>query len=95
VGRRAGNVGGPVSVSWQAEPSQLIDRGQPWAARPGEQGGVSLFYRDGDTVLYTYSGYLSVVDFLCGADQYLDLTPLGRQDEDVELRHHDWYAGDS
>jgi predicted dithiol-disulfide oxidoreductase (DUF899 family) len=25
----------------------------------------------------------------------LDLTPLGRQDADVELMHHDKYAGDS
>jgi predicted dithiol-disulfide oxidoreductase (DUF899 family) len=36
-----------------------------------------------------------VVDLLCGSDQYLDLTPLGRQDEDVEMRHHDRYADDS
>ena len=50
---------------------------------------------EGDTVLHTYSGYQSVVDLLCGTDQYLDLTPLGRQDEDVEMRHHDRYADDS
>ena len=83
-------------IVWNFRTKQeLIDMGQPWAARPGEQGGVSVFYRDGDTVLHTYSGYLSVVDLLCGTDQYLDLTPLGRQDADVELRHHDRYAADS
>jgi predicted dithiol-disulfide oxidoreductase (DUF899 family) len=27
-------------------------------------------------------------------DTLLDLTPLGRQDEDVELRHHDKYPED-
>jgi predicted dithiol-disulfide oxidoreductase (DUF899 family) len=48
-----------------------------------------------DIVLHPYSGYLSVVDLLCGNDQYLDLTPLGRQVEDVELRHHDRYPGNS
>lgn len=74
---------------------ELIDAGMPYFAGPGEQGGMSVFYRDGDSVLHTYSGYLSVTDLLCGTDQYLDLTPLGRQVEDVELRHHDRYAGDS
>jgi predicted dithiol-disulfide oxidoreductase (DUF899 family) len=83
-------------VEWNFRTRQdLIDMGQAWAARPGEQGGVSVFYRDDDTVLHTYSGYSSVSDLLCSTDQYLDLTPLGRQDEDVELRHHDRYASDS
>jgi predicted dithiol-disulfide oxidoreductase (DUF899 family) len=74
---------------------ELIDADLAYFAGPGERGGVSVFYRDGDTVLHTYSAYLSAVDLLCGNDQYLDLTPLGRQVEDVELRHHDRYAGDS
>jgi predicted dithiol-disulfide oxidoreductase (DUF899 family) len=78
-------------VEWNFRTKQeLIDSGQAWAARPGEQGGVSVFYRDRDTVLHTYTGYL-VADLLCATDQYLDLTPLGRQDESVELRHHDRY----
>jgi predicted dithiol-disulfide oxidoreductase (DUF899 family) len=82
-------------IEWNFRTKQeLIDAGDAWAARPGEQGGVSVFYRDGDTVLRTYTGY-TIADVLCTTDQYLDLTPLGRQDEDVELRHHDKYAGDS
>jgi hypothetical protein len=32
-----------------------------------------------------------VTDLLFGTDIRLGLTPLGRQDEDVELRHHDTY----
>ncbi len=83
-------------IQWNFRTKQeLIDTGDAWAARPGEQGGVSVFYRDGDAVLHTFSGYGSVADLLCCTDQYLDLTPLGRQDADVELRHHDRYAGDS
>ena len=83
-------------IEWNFRTKQeLIAAGVPYFARPGEQGGVSVFYRDGDTVLHTYSGFLSVADLLCCADQYLDLTTLGRQDEDVELRHHDRYAGAS
>jgi predicted dithiol-disulfide oxidoreductase (DUF899 family) len=81
-------------IQWNFRTKQeLIDKGQAWAARPGEQGGVSVFYRDGDTILHTYTGY-TVAELLCATDQYLDLTPLGRQDENVELRHHDRYDGD-
>ena len=39
----------------------------------------------------TWSGYGPVIQLLCATDQLLDLTPLGRQDETVELRHHDKY----
>jgi len=82
-------------IEWNFRTKQeLIDIGQAFAARPGEQGGVSVFYRDDDTVLHTYTGYMAA-DLLCATDQYLDLTPLGRQEEDVQLRHHDRYAGDS
>jgi len=82
-------------IEWNFRTKQeLIDIGQAWGARPGEQGGVSVFYRDGDTVLHTYTGY-TIAELLCATDQYLDLTPLGRQDQDVELRHHDRYAGGS
>jgi predicted dithiol-disulfide oxidoreductase (DUF899 family) len=80
-------------VQWNFMTKQeLIDAGMPYFAGRGERGGVSVFYRDDDTILHTYSGFLSVVDLLCGTDQYLDLTPLGRQVENVELRHHDKYA---
>ncbi len=80
-------------IEWNFRTKQeLIDKGDAWAARPGEQGGVSVFYRDGDTVLHTYTGFM-ISDLLCATDQYLDLTPLGRQDADVELLHHDRYPG--
>jgi predicted dithiol-disulfide oxidoreductase (DUF899 family) len=81
----------PIEWNFRTK-KELIDMGQPYFARPGEQGGVSVFYRAGDAVLHTYTGYSSVAGLLCTTDQYLDLTPLGRQDEDVELLHHDKYA---
>lgn len=78
-------------IEWNFRTKQeLIDMGDAWAARPGEQGGVSVFYRDGDSVLHTYTGF-TIAELLCTTDQYLDLTPLGRQDADVELLHHDKY----
>jgi predicted dithiol-disulfide oxidoreductase (DUF899 family) len=83
----------PIEYNFRTA-QELVDMGQAWAARPGEHGGVSVFLRDGDTVLHTWSGYGPVIDLFCETDILLDLTPLGRQDEDVELRHHDKYPED-
>jgi predicted dithiol-disulfide oxidoreductase (DUF899 family) len=68
---------------------ELLDDGETWFARPGEKGGVSVFYRDGDTVLHTYTAYGPAIDPLLATEMYLDLTPLGRG-EDMP-RHHDRY----
>ncbi len=81
----------PIEYNFRTA-QELVEMGQPWAARPGEQGAVSVFFRDGDTVLHTWSGYGPVTNLLSVTDMLLDLTPLGRQDETVELRHHDKYA---
>jgi predicted dithiol-disulfide oxidoreductase (DUF899 family) len=80
----------PVQYNFRTA-QELADIGEAWAARPGEQGGVSVFLRDGDSVLHTWSGYGPVMSLLCGTDTLLDLTPLGRQDESVPLLHHDAY----
>ena len=81
----------PIEYNFRTA-QELADRGEAWAARPGEQGGLSVFCRDGGTVLRTWSGYGPVVQLLCATDQLLDLTLLGRQVESVELRHHDNYS---
>ncbi|HEX2819689.1 MAG TPA: DUF899 family protein [Streptosporangiaceae bacterium] len=78
----------PIEYNYKTK-QELIEAGQDFFARPGEKGGVSVFVRDGETVLHTYSGYGKATDLLCVTDLYLDLTPLGRQD--AELRHHDRY----
>jgi predicted dithiol-disulfide oxidoreductase (DUF899 family) len=80
----------PIEYNFRSA-RELADRGEAWAARPGEHGGLSVFFRDGDTVLRTWSGYGPVIQLLCATDQLLDLTPLGRQDDTAELRHHDAY----
>lgn len=46
----------------------------------GEQPGVSVFLRDGDRVLHTYSSYGRGLDLLDGTNNWLDLTPLGRRE---------------
>jgi predicted dithiol-disulfide oxidoreductase (DUF899 family) len=80
----------PIEYNFRTA-QELVDMGEPYFAQPGEQGGVSVFLRDGDTVLHTWSGYGPVTDLFSETDILLDLTPLGRQYEDVELRHHDKY----
>jgi predicted dithiol-disulfide oxidoreductase (DUF899 family) len=62
-----------------------------------EAPGLSTFLRDGDSVLHAYSTYARGLDLLIGAYNYLDLTPLGRQEADLPygmawVKHHDKYA---
>jgi predicted dithiol-disulfide oxidoreductase (DUF899 family) len=61
----------------------------------GEQPGLSVFLRDGNSIFHTYSTYARGVDLLDGTYNYLDLTPLGRQEDGPgshEFRHHDRYG---
>jgi len=66
------------------------------AGRPqaGEREGLSVFLRDGDRVFHTYSTYQRGLDPFLNTYNFLDLTPLGRQEEEGImrwLRHHDKY----
>lgn len=47
----------------------------------GEQGGVSVFLREGENIFHTYSTTARGNDLLHGTYNYLDLTPLGRQED--------------
>jgi predicted dithiol-disulfide oxidoreductase (DUF899 family) len=80
----------PVEYDYR-DRGELLAAGEPYFTA-GEQGGLSVFLRDGDTVYHTYSTYADGTDLLHGTLMYLDLTPLGRQD-DSALRHHDRYGG--
>jgi predicted dithiol-disulfide oxidoreductase (DUF899 family) len=73
----------------------------------GEGHGVSVFLRDGGRVFHTYSTYARGADILVGTYNYLDLTPLGRQETFEKspegrpqdpmmswLRHHDRYEAE-
>jgi predicted dithiol-disulfide oxidoreductase (DUF899 family) len=62
-----------------------------------EEPGISVFYKDdaGD-VFHTYSTYARGVEVMMGAYNILDLTPKGRDEDDLSftmdwLRHHDRY----
>jgi predicted dithiol-disulfide oxidoreductase (DUF899 family) len=64
---------------------------------PGEEApGLSVFLRDGDAVYHTYSCYARGLDAFNSAYQLLDLTPLGRNEDDLPwsmawLHRHDQY----
>jgi predicted dithiol-disulfide oxidoreductase (DUF899 family) len=62
--------------------------------REGEREGLSVFLRDGDRLFHTYSVYQRGLDPLLNTYNFLDLTPLGRQEEEGImrwLRYHDKY----
>jgi len=53
-----------------------------------------VFLRDGERLFHTYSTYQRGLDPLLNTYNFLDLTPLGRQEGDGImrwLRHHDKY----
>jgi predicted dithiol-disulfide oxidoreductase (DUF899 family) len=62
-----------------------------------EMPGASVFYRDASgQVFHTYSAYARGLDILVGTYNFLDLTPKGRDEQDLPwsmawVRHHDRY----
>ncbi|MGH9355096.1 MAG: DUF899 domain-containing protein [Terriglobia bacterium] len=69
--------------------------GKIWIEK-GELPGLSVFLRDGDSVFHTYSTYQRGLDLFINTYNYLDVTPLGRQEDNdphgmAWVRHHDKY----
>ncbi|MBI4000615.1 MAG: DUF899 domain-containing protein [Nitrospira defluvii] len=91
----------PVLYNYRDE-AELIQKGETYFTQ-GESHGLSVFLRDGDGLFHTYSTYARGTDLLAGTYNYLDLTPLGRQEDWEEppgrsnspflawVRHHDRY----
>jgi Uncharacterized protein conserved in bacteria len=91
----------PVEYNYR-DKAALEQAGETWFLE-GEQPGVSVFLRDADRVFHTYSTYARGGDLLLGTYNYLDLTPLGRQEDWEEpprcsdtsmmgwVRYHDSY----
>lgn len=73
----------------------LLEAGKIWVSK-GELPGLTVFLREDDGIFHTYSTYQRGLDLLIGTYNYLDLTPLGRQEDDEPnaqawIRHHDKY----
>jgi predicted dithiol-disulfide oxidoreductase (DUF899 family) len=82
----------PVEYNYK-DKAAIEAAGMPWHTS-GEQHGLSVFLREGDAVFHTYSTYGRGLDLMAGAYNYLDLTPLGRQEVGTgvtEFHHHDKY----
>jgi predicted dithiol-disulfide oxidoreductase (DUF899 family) len=66
---------------------------------PSEEApGASVFYKeDNGEIFHAYSAYARGLDILVGAYNFLDLTPKGRDEDQLDftmswVRHHDRYA---
>jgi predicted dithiol-disulfide oxidoreductase (DUF899 family) len=87
-------VGG--SADYNYTPARtLYSSGKIWFSK-GELPGISVFLRRDGRVFHTYSTYQRGLDTFLNTYQLLDLTPLGRQEEDGRIqswiRHHDRYS---
>src|SRR5262249_44922542 len=63
-----------------ARATELNKAGKLWLTK-GELPGLSAFFRDGDRVFHTYSVYQRGLDACLNMYNFLDMTPLGRQEE--------------
>jgi predicted dithiol-disulfide oxidoreductase (DUF899 family) len=70
----------------------LKQAGKIWIEK-GELPGLSVFLREGDDIFHTYSTYQRGLDLFLNTFNFLDVTPLGRQEDRpmTWVRHHDKY----
>ena len=80
-----------------ANASDLVAARKLWTDK-GEFPGLSFFLRDGNNVFHTYSTYGRGLDLFLNTYNFLDVSPLGRQEEgeppQAWIRHHDRYPAD-
>jgi len=84
----------PVEYNYRDQ-AALEKLGQSYHVQ-GEQPGLSVFLREGGQVFHSYSSYGRGLDLFLNTYNFLDLTPLGRQEENSKggpswLRYHDKY----
>ena len=69
--------------------------GTDWATFTREAPGMSAFVLDDGIIYHTYSSYARGLDGLWGVYQWLDRAPLGRNESDIWMKHHDEYESNS
>jgi predicted dithiol-disulfide oxidoreductase (DUF899 family) len=67
--------------------------GTDWATFTREAPGMSAFALEDGVVYHTYSAYARGLDGLWGMYQWLDRSPLGRNESGIWFRRHDEYDG--
>gem|GEM_PF-170932 len=84
----------PVEYNYRSK-AELIEAALPYLTS-GETWGLSVFLRDGDRIFHTYSTYGRGAEAVLSVYNYLDLTPLGRGEEDgssiASFIYHDGHA---
>ena len=74
--------------------SELVKARKLWSNK-GELPGLSAFLREGEQVFHTNSVYQRGLDLFLNTYNFLDVTPLGRQEGEDKtqswIRHHDNY----
>ena len=88
-----------VSFTPEQQATKAIYNYRVEGSPPPDREGISVFFRDGiGKVFHTYSTYARGLDMMNAAYHYLDLVPLGRDEEGRSpqywLRRHDEYSGE-
>jgi predicted dithiol-disulfide oxidoreductase (DUF899 family) len=84
-------------IPWYSSAGSDFNSDYEVSTEHGESPGVSTFVRDGDEVYHTYSIYDRGGDIFKNFYNYLDITVLGRQEDQLEhpwdwWRHKDRYG---
>lgn len=84
----------PCEIQYHWEQSLTAEQYKPSSLESkGERPGLSVFLKDSNEVLYTYSSYARGLDDLLVTYRLLDLTPLGRQETKMNgWKLHDGYT---
>ncbi|MGA3081342.1 MAG: thioredoxin family protein [Terracidiphilus sp.] len=88
-----------VSFTPEERAAGKVDYNYDQMAFPSEEGpGLSVFFQDASgEIFHTYSSYSRGLDIIVGAYNFLDMAPMGRDEEGLAhsmawVRHHDKYG---
>jgi predicted dithiol-disulfide oxidoreductase (DUF899 family) len=82
----------PVEYNFRGV-EELEARDVAWREWSGEQPGMSAFALEGGQVFHAYSAYARGLDSMWTMWQWLDRSPLGRNEGDLSwFHHHDRYT---
>jgi predicted dithiol-disulfide oxidoreductase (DUF899 family) len=88
------------TMPWYSSFGSDFNRDFEVSTDQGESPGVSAFYRDGNDIFFTYSIFDRGGDIFKNFYNYLDITHLGRREDELEhpwdwWRHKDRYADET
>ena len=69
----------PIEYNYRSK-AELMEAGESDDMLHGDRPGASVFIRRGEEVFHAYSAYTRGLDFMMPSDNFLDLTPFGRQE---------------